>query len=103
MVGENGDICHFECMMSAHDNDTIAHIAFDQVDEDLFYMLTVSGIIEVWSISRMERRASFKLSQQACKVFCLEEGLLISCEKSIYVVSLDLEKQKLSFHSGLSR
>lgn len=57
--------------MCSHDNDTIAHMAFDQDNQEYIYLLTVSGVIEIWSLQHMQRVNKFQLSQQACKLFVL--------------------------------
>lgn len=89
--------------MWSHDNDTIASVCFDECNPDYFYLVTTSGVLEIWSLKSLKRVYMHNVGRKCHKIFCFNDYIIICCfEKMILTVRADVKENKIRYIKEMS-
>jgi hypothetical protein len=85
-----------------HDNDTIASVCFDELNLDSFYLVTFSGVLEIWSLTTLRRVAVHNVGRQCNKVFSFNGFIIVCCERMILTLKTEDNDSKIRYIKEMS-
>ena len=67
-------------------------------------MITLSGLIEVWSLATLTKLYSHELEKRSQKLFSFKNYLIICCDRDIITIQIDHHRQSsIKYIKALSK